>query len=443
MSLKTKETPTYISALILSVGIYLIGYQATRENFTILISVFTLSFFSLYVLQKSKFEEKSLFRLGIILRLLLIFSVPTLSDDYFRFLWDGFLIQDGFNPYEYKPNEIIATFNGSKIHNELYARMNSQNYYTIYPPLNQWIFYISSFTKSIYGGIIIIRIFIVSAEIATYLIIKKILKRYNLNSSRIWWYWLNPLVIVELTGNLHGEGILTLFLLLGLYNFAKLKDLDGGILVGLSVISKLFCLMFFPILLLKVSWFRSKKILIGAITIIIIAFAPFFNWTNANHFLQSIDLYFQSFEFNSSIFNLVKWTRYELFGFNIIKTTWPILSIIAFILILLISWVFRFRNRLEIFKALTLMFCIYLFLSPIVHPWYCILPLTLSLFTNMKFMIVWSATIFLSYVIYDYNLDGNFKNTVICVEYLVVFAVLWNDLKHSFSFKKMKLLTQV
>ena len=443
MSLKTKETPTYISALILGVGIYLIGYQSPRENFTVLISVFTLSFFSLYVLQKSQIEEKTLFRLGVILRLLLIFSVPILSDDYFRFLWDGFLIQDGFNPYEYKPNELITTFNGSKIHNELYAGMNSQNYNTIYPPLNQWIFYISSLTKSIDGGIIIIRIFIVSAEIATYLIIKKILKRYNLNSSRIWWYWLNPLVILELTGNLHGEGILTLFLLLGLYNFAKLKDLDGGILLGLSVISKLFSLMFFPILLLKVSWFRSKKILIGAITIIVIAFTPFFNWTNANHFLQSIDLYFQSFEFNGSIFNLVKWTGYELFGFNIIKTAWPILSITAFILVLLISWVFRFRNRLEIFKALTLMFCIYLFLSPVVHPWYCILPLTLSLFTNMKFMIVWSATIFLSYVMYDYSLDGNFKNTVICFEYLVVFAVLWNDLKHSFSFKKMKLLTQV
>ena len=442
MSIKTKQIPTYLSALILGVGIYLIGYKTPRENFAILISVFALCFFSMYVLQKSKIEEKALFRLGIIFRLLLIFSVPILSDDYFRFLWDGFLIQDGYNPFEFKPNELITRFNGSKIHNELYAGMNSPNYYTIYPPLNQWIFYISSLTKSIYGGIIIIRIFIICAEIATYSIIKKILKRYNLNSNRIWWYWLNPLVILELTGNLHGEGILTLFLLLGLYNFAKLKDFNGGILLGLSVISKLFSLMFLPILLLKVSWFRSKKILLGAITIIIIAFTPFFNWTNANHFLQSIDLYFQSFEFNGSIFNLVKWTGYEVFGFNIIKTAGPILSIITFILVLLISWVFRFRNRLEIFKALTLMFCIYLFLSPIIHPWYCILPLVLSLFTNMKFMIVWSATIFLSYVMYDSSLDHSFQNTLICFQYLVVFTFLWNDLKHSFYFRK-KSLTQV
>jgi len=438
MSIKTKQIPTYLSAFILGLGVYLIGYKTPRENFAILISVFALSFFSMYVLQKSLLEEKTLFRLGIIFRLLLIFSVPILSDDYFRFLWDGLLIQDGYNPFEYKPNELITRFKVSKIHNELYAGMNSPNYYTIYPPLNQWIFYISSLTKSIFGGIIIIRIFIICAEIATYSIIKKILKRYNLDNSRIWWYWLNPLVILELTGNLHGEGILTLFLLLGLYNFAKLRDFNGGILLGLSVISKLFSLMFFPILLLKVSWFRSKKILLGALTIITIAFTPFFNWINANHFLQSIDLYFQSFEFNGSIYNLVKWTGFKVLGFNVIKTAGPILSIIALLIVLLISWFYRFRNRLEIFKALTLMFCIYLFLSPIIHPWYCILPLVLSLFTNMKFMIVWSATIFISYIMYDYSLDSNFKNTLICFEYLVVFAFLWNDLKHSFSFQKKK-----
>ena len=443
MNLSIKQVPLYFSIILLGIGIYLIGYQIPRENFSILISVFSLSFFCLYILQKSQLEEKTLFSLGIAFRVLLVFSVPILSDDYFRFLWDGFLIQDGYNPFEYQPTELINNFKGSKIHNELYAGMNSPNYYSIYPPINQWIFFIASLTNSIYGGIIVIRLFIIGAEIATYAIIKKILNRYNLSHNRIWWYWLNPIVILELTGNLHGEGILTLFLLLALYNFAKLKDMNGGLLLGLSVLSKLFSLMFFPILLLKARWFRSKKILLGAIPIIIIAFLPFLNWTNANHFLQSIDLYFQSFEFNGSIFNIVKWVGYQILDYDIIKTAGPILSIIAFILILLTSWMFRFRNRLAIFKALTIMFCIYLFLSPIVHPWYCILPLALSLFTKMKFMIAWSATIFFSYVMYDSSLSAELKNTLVFFEYLIVFIVLLNDLKFSFSIKKIKSALQV
>jgi hypothetical protein len=438
-----KQVPLYFSTILLGVGIYLIGYQIPRENFSILISVFSLSFFGLYILQKSELDEKTLFSIGVAFRLLLILSVPVLSDDYFRFLWDGLLIHEGFNPFEYQPAELITNFKDSKIHNELFAGMNSPNYYSIYPPINQWIFYIASLPKSVFGGIVIIRLFIVAAEIATYSTIKKILQRYNLNQNRIWWYWLNPLVILELTGNLHGEGILTLFLLLALYHFVKLKDLNGGLLLGLSVLSKLFSLIFFPVLLLKARWFRSKKILLGAIPIIVIAFLPFLNWTNANHFLQSLDLYFQSFEFNGSIFNIVRWAGYKAFNFNIIKTAGPILSIIAFLLILLISWLFRFRNRLAIFKALTLMFCVYLFLSPIVHPWYCILPLTLSLFTNMKFMIAWSATIFLSYIMYDSSLSRNTKTTILFIEYIVVFAVLMNDLKKSFSFQKIKTAIQV
>lgn len=438
MLIKTKKVSLSLSALILSAGTYLIGYKSHRGDFSIIISVFSLCFYSLYVLQKSKLEEKTLFRLGIVLRLILIFSLPVLSDDYFRFIWDGFLIQDGYNPFEYKPNELIAKFNDSKIHNELYSGMNSANYYTIYPPVNQWIFYLSAFTKSIFGGILLIRLLIICIEIATYFVIKRILNRYNLNHSRIWWYWLNPLVILELTGNLHCEGIMTFFLLLSLYNFARLKDVNGGILLGLSVLSKLYSLIFFPILLLKANWFRSKKILLGAIPIIIIAFLPFFNFKNTNHFLQTIGIYFHTSEFNGSLFNFLKWFGDIFFGLDINFSPGPILSFIAFILILIISWVFRFRNRLAIFKALTLMVCIYLFLSPIVHPWHCILPLILSLFTKMKFMIVWSATIFLSYVIYDNSFSDNFKNLLISFEYLVVFLVLINDLKNSFSFQKIK-----
>lgn len=443
MGEKINQIPLYFSAILIGIGVYLIGYQIPRNNFPLLISVVSVAFFGLFILQKSNVKEKQLFGLGIFLRLLLIFSVPTLSDDYFRFLWDGLLIQDGFNPFEYKPSELIGQFENSKIHNELYNGMNSPNYYSIYPPINQWLFFFSALTDSVLGGIITLRLFIIGFEIGTYFIIKKILKRYSLNLNRMWWYWLNPLVIIELTGNLHGEGILIFFLLLALSNFSKLKDFNGGLFLGLSVLSKLFSLMFFPILLLKARSYRSKKLLLGAIPLIIIAFLPFLNWNNFNHFLQSLDLYFQSFEFNGSVFNVLRWIGFQVFDFDIIQVAGPVLSIISFLLIILTSWLFRFRNRLVIFKALTIIFCIYLFLSPVVHPWYCILPLTLSLFTNMKFMITWSATIFLSYGMYASDLNSEIKTSLLFIEYLIVFIILFQDLKDSFSIEKVKAGIQV
>lgn len=432
------KIPKHVIALVLGIGIYLIGYQVARSDFQLLIAIYAVLFFGLFQLQRSHFSEKHLFGLGLALRITLLFSVPILSDDYFRFLWDGFLINEGYNPFEYKPSDLIEQFQSSKIGNELFTNMNSPDYYSIYPPVNQWIFFISTIPENIFAGIVIIRLFILGFEIGTYLIIKKILHRYNLQSSRVWWYWLNPLVILELTGNLHSEGILIFFLLFALHNFAKLKDFNGGLLLGLSVLSKLFSLMFFPLILLKARLYRSKKVLIGAVPIIIIAFLPFLNWLNFTHFLSSIDLYFQSFEFNGSLFNIVRWLGFKVYNYDIIKTAGPLLSIISLVLILLISWLFRFRNRLQIFKALTLIISVYLFFSPIVHPWYCILPLTLSLFTEMRFMIAWTATVFLSYVMYSADVSPQTKTILLVFEYGTMYTFLFLDLKNSFSVQKIK-----
>lgn len=433
-----RKSSPYLGALFLGVGIYLIGYQIPRENFSSLIGSFSLAFYGMYLLQQSGIKDQNLFGLGLIFRLILIFSIPVLSDDYFRFLWDGLIIQNGHNPFEQTPQELISSFPSSKFHQELYEGMNSPNYFSVYPPINQWIFYLSSLTGSIYGGIITLRLFIIGFEIGTYYIIQKILLRFSLPSNKAWWYWLNPLVILELTGNLHGEGILICFLLIGLYHLAKLKDLKGGLFIGLSVLSKLFSLMFLPILLLKGRAYRSKKLLLGLIPILIISFIPFLNLGNYQHIIESLDLYFQTFEFNGSVFNLIKWLGYQVFGFDLIKIAGPILSLFAFVFILIISWLYRFRNRLSIFKALTLMFVAYLFCSPIVHPWYAILPLALAIFTPMKFMIAWSGSIFLSYAAYSSNLSQEFKSLFIALEYIIVFVVLYIDLKPSFSWIKIK-----
>ena len=70
-------------------------------------------------------------------------------------------------------------------------------------------------------------------------------------------------------------------------------------------------------------------------------------------------------------------------------------------------------------------FTIYLFLSTTVHPWYIATILSLSVFTNYKFPLVWSFIVIISYLAY-----ANAANTenlwIIGLEYLVVFSVfIW------------------
>mgnify|MGYP007000099231 CR=1 len=59
---------------------------------------------------------------GISFRLALFFAYPWLSDDFYRFIWDGLVIGENINPYEYTPSELINKVEGlgtKKIFGEL------------------------------------------------------------------------------------------------------------------------------------------------------------------------------------------------------------------------------------------------------------------------------------------------------------------------------------
>lgn len=191
--------------------------------------------------------------------------------------------------------------------------------------------------------------------------------------------------------------------------------------------------MFLPVLLLKAGKYRWWKLMLGIIPLCLISFYPFLNLSNADHYIESLNLYFKSFEFNGSIFNIVRWSGFHLKGFDIISTAGPVLSLISGIIILFVSWKYRFRNRKVIFTGLTLMISTYLFLSPIVHPWYIIIPLALGLFTNLRFPLIWSGFVFLSYSYYDASLPIVFKNSMLFVEYLTVFLFVFIDFKNLFK----------
>lgn len=374
-------------------------------------------------------NQKFTFYLGIVLRALLILSTPILSDDFYRFLWDGFLTTQGINPFEFKPSELAPMFSNNEFANSLYNGMNSPEYYSIYPPVNQWIFYLAALPNNIFSGIVIMRLIIIGFEITTYFTIKEILKRYKFNSSRINLYWLNPIVILELTGNLHAEGILLCFLLSGLFTLTKLKDLQGGLLLALSFCSKLFSLMVLPLLLLKGGIHRWQKLLLGFIPLVVFSFLPFLNFDNIPHLLESLTLYFKTFEFNGSIFNIVKWFGFKIKGYDVIQTAGPILSLISGLIILFISWRFRYRNRKVIFTGITLIISTYFLFSPIVHPWYLIIPMALGIFTNLRFPMAWCIAAFLSYSFYDEQLNSQLIQGLFIVEYFIVGYFLIDDLK--------------
>ena len=169
--------------------------------------------------------------------------------------------------------------------------------------------------------------------------------------------------------------------------------------------------------------------MLGIIPLVLIVFLPFINSKNFFHLLNSLNLYFQTFEFNGSVFNLVKWAGIQLLGYDLIKIAGPVLSLISLGIILTITWKYRYRNRRVIFTGLTFIISTYLFFSPIVHPWYAIIPLGLGIISKLHYPKAWSMLIFLSYSFYDSRLADETKQLFVALEYSVLLIVFISDIK--------------
>ncbi|MEO0903032.1 MAG: mannosyltransferase, partial [Bacteroidota bacterium] len=74
-------------------------------------------------------------------------------------------------------------------------------------------------------------------------------------------------------------------------------------------------------------------------------------------------------------------------------------------------------------------------LSSTVHPWYVIFLLTLTIFTEYKFPILWTLVVILSYWAYS-NPDFTENLGLLTIEYLAVFALFIYEL-YTKSIKKL------
>src|ERR1043165_4576572 len=74
-----------------------------------------------------------------VFRLSIIYAPPYLSDDIYRYIWDGRVQAAGINPFQYVPaDEHLASLRDEAIYKEINRRDYAR---TIYPPLAQSVFY--------------------------------------------------------------------------------------------------------------------------------------------------------------------------------------------------------------------------------------------------------------------------------------------------------------
>jgi len=440
-----------VLVLISAFVYYYIGYPLVRTDVTILISLFAVGFASFYgLIQLKKTNFIFLAGIAIVFRLVFLGSIPNLSQDFYRFIWDGRMLVEGWNPYLYLPNDLMASGIAPIAEaQELFNGMGnlSASHYTNYPPINQLCFAIAGLFagKSILGSVVVLRILIILADVGTLYFGKKLLKRLDLSVYNIWWYVLNPFIIIELTGNLHFEGVMIFFVVWSLYLLHKGSWIWAAIVLALSVSVKLIPLIFLPLLF---QWFTKHKasevskktfpiIWKGALKLlafygiviatIIIFFLPFLSKQFIENYQQTVGLWFQNFEFNASFYYIARWIGYETIGWNLIKEIGRVTPIIVLIFVTGIS---LFRNNKDFQKTMTaLLFGLsfYFFTTTTMHPWYLATLLILSVLTKYRFTVIWSFMIIFSYTAYQNETYAE-NLYFVAFEYIIVYGFLIYEL---------------
>lgn len=429
----------YLLILVCALGYGLIAYSIQRFETQFLLPVYATLFLAYAWITKHAQEEQIFFWLlvAFLFRFIFLFSLPSLSDDFYRFIWDGRLWSAGYHPFSELPSAYVQQ-GITGIDKELFSKLNSPEYFTIYPPVSQFVFWgsVKISPQSILGSVIVMRTILLLAEAGSVFIMYKLLKKLSFSSSGILLYALNPLVIIELTGNLHFEGLVIFFVLLSVYWLLSNQWLASALSIALAVGSKLVPAIFLPALFSRLGIKQSLKYGLAAMVVLWICFLPLLTEDVIRSMSESIGLYFNRFEFNASLYYLVREFGFWKYGYNIIQTVGWKLGLTASMLILL----FSFRTGLkweqgsqqisfnELITDWMWVLCIYFLFTTILHPWYITTLVALSIFTSFRFPVIWSGLIFLTYA--GYTSDSFQENLwLTAIEYGVVIGYLIFELK--------------
>ncbi|MAJ32151.1 MAG: hypothetical protein CMC18_05775 [Flavobacteriaceae bacterium] len=407
----------------LSIFCYAFFAHQTQRTALFEFSVLYFLSFALYLCACNTLSLRQITALGILSRIVFIGSTPLLSQDFSRFIWDGYLIGDGINPYQFTPSELIEQYSSNSLMSSLYEIMGglSQTNYSNYPPFNQFFFYLSSLFNPY--EIEALRTVLFTADLGVLWFLQKLMKGAKAN---LWigLYFLNPLLIVEGVGNLHFEGVMVFFFAISLWLIQKNKVSLAGLFWSLSVFVKLIPLMFLPLLLSLFKKAENIRFYIVFSVSSIVLLLPLFQVNELLNFWATLKLWFSNFAFNGSLYKIGKFTAENLFNYpsyKFIKTYSAAVSAIIFFT----SFYLGIKNRSKetAIKNALLILTLYLFTTSTVHPWYIITLLFLSVLNQQKFVVVWSASIFLSYLFYT-GYSAQPSTALSFIIYLPVFAYL-------------------
>jgi hypothetical protein len=322
--------------------------------------------------------------LAVLWRLALVPAFPLLSDDVFRYVWEGRVQIHGGNPYAWEDRPESPRWEG--LHDGVWRGVTHREYTAVYPPL--WEILCRT-VVGLHDSVAAMKAFVVACELALLVLLTRMLRRRGLPPERILILAWSPLALVEVAGSGHNDAVGALLLM------ASLAALDRGDGLGSALAAALGGQTKLLPALVAASWLRRYRFwhLVAAIDLALLLLVPYA--AAGPGLWMSLGKYGRYWLFNESLFDPLA----AIAGGHeaAVRLAGALLAALAVLLA---------ARKIEPVSAALAIVAASVLLAPNVLPWYALWFLPFLVLRDAPAALLFTGTVQLAYLVYPEWLSG-------------------------------------
>ena len=394
------------------------------EAYLPLLSIYSIHFATLLFVSRlvpaQKISVTAICIAAVACRIALLPSIPILENDFWRYMWDGHVLVNGVNPYQYAPADAALNHLDTPYRDAI----GYSHFATIYPPLAEILFAIPAALAP--GSVGALKLLLIAFDLATGYVLLQWLRLRGLDERWVALWLLNPLVLREIANAAHLDSIPVFFTTLALYLFERGWHLRAWLGLALGISTKIFPLVLVPFLF-KLDPRRWRHAF-AAIALVLLLYVPFLG--AGSMLFHGSGAYAKFWIFNAGLYRGIDWVLDKILlalpsgpavtWLYRLDTLTKIFIVALTGVVVLLLWR-RLHGKRQLSHAALWSIGTVLLLSPVVDPWYVlwILP-----FAIMEFNLAWLAFGYLVNASYSWYLGKEAAFWFRSVEYVAFYLLL-------------------
>jgi len=309
---------------------------------------------------------------ALAVRVGLLAAAPRLSEDIYRYMWDGWVARNGVNPFALAPDAVGL----AGLRTDWWHLINHPEVSTIYPPAAQVLFLALA---AVGPAWIVFKLAWVAADLAVAWLLVRLAEGEDARRrAAVLWLW-SPLVLVEVAWSGHFEPVGIAVMLLAVW-LVESRPRAAGSALGLAA-----SLKFAPLAALPTLWRRAgARAAALAIAVPSLLYLPYLR--GGDRLFVGLRTYADIWEFNAGVFRFL----------DRIPGPEDLSRWIAGAVVVAVA-LGAARRRWSLGRALYWTLGVAILVSPTIHPWYLLWVLPFACLSGGIAWTAFTGTVFLAY----------------------------------------------